>query len=55
VRAIFAGLDEGIKLIGVVGQLVGLQDHQLASTRDYRWIALQRLVSQFPEPALGLA
>jgi hypothetical protein len=53
-RTVFAGLDQVIKRVRI-RQLVSLQNHQFATAGDYRRPALEGLVGELAQMALGRA
>ena len=55
VGAFFAGLDQGVKLVGMVWQFVGLKNDQFAPARNHSGVALEGLIRQLAQGALRLA
>ena len=53
--AVLTGLDERVEFIRVVGELIGLQDDQLATAHNDRGCALDGGIGQFAELPFGFA
>ena len=54
-RTYLAGLNQSIKFIRVIWNLVRLKDHQFPATRNYGRPALERVVGKLAQGTLGLA
>lgn len=54
-RAVHAGLDEGVELVGMIGQFIGLEDDELAATDDDGGFAVGGGIGKFTQLAFRLA
>ena len=54
-RAVLSRLDQSVELVGVVRQVVSLENNQFPSTWDYGGVASKSLVGQFSKTSFGLA
>src|SRR6185436_7946923 len=55
VRAVFAGLDERIKLVRVIRQFVCLENNEFPTADNHSRLAFDCVVSQFAQLAFGFA
>jgi hypothetical protein len=54
-RPFLAGLNQGVLLVGMVWQFVGLKNDQFAPARNQGGMTFEDLIRQLAQGALGLA